>query len=244
MVKSELIQLSPEALHSIDIFRSLSYDDRKALVARFTARRYAPGQQIISYHDSSRHVFFVISGRVRATIYSLSGKEITLQDLEAGQMFGELAAIDGLLRSAHVIALTEVMIAGLSAEDFWLALRAYPQVCEAILKRLTAMVRSMSERVFEYSALHVKDRIHCELLRLARARGQEGHAAVITPAPTHSEIASRIGTHREAVTRELNALKQAGLISKRGNSLVICDVDRLLNLVSGALGQPPYSPQM
>jgi len=239
MVKPELIQLSPEALRSIDIFRSLSYDDRKALAVRFTARRYAPCQQIISYHDSTRNVFFVISGRVRATIYSLSGKEVALQDLEAGQMFGELAAIDDLPRSAHVIAVTDVMIAGLSAEDFWMVLRTYPQVAEAILKRLTAMVRSMSERVFEYSALHVKDRIHCELLRLARAHGQEGNVAVIAPAPTHTEIASRIGTHREAVTRELNALKQAGLISKRGNSLVICDVDRLVKLVNDALGQLP-----
>ena len=237
MVKPESILLSPEAVRSIDIFRSLSYDDRKALAARFNTRRYAPGQPIITCHESTRNVFFVVSGRVRATIYSLAGKEVALQDLGAGQMFGELAAIDGLPRSAHVIALTDVMIAGLSAEDFWMTLRTYPPVAEAILKRLTAMVRSISERVFEYAALHVKNRIHCELLRLARAQAQEGQVAVITPAPTHTEIANRIGTHREAVTRELNALKQAGLISKQGGSLVISDVEQLIKLVNEALGQ-------
>jgi CRP-like cAMP-binding protein len=129
------------------------------------------------------------------------------------------------------------LIASLSADEFWQVLRDYPIVAEATLKRLTKQLRILSERVFEFSALTVKNRIHAELLRLARDHSRGANKAAISPVPTHAEIASRVSTHREAVTRELNDLTRAGLIERRHGVLIIRDVEHLARMVEEVRGQ-------
>lgn len=198
-------------------------------------RRYGPNEQIVGYQEENRDVFFVVSGRVRVTLFSASGKEVTFRDLNAGEMFGELAAIDGQPRSANVIALTDSLIASLSGEAFWQVLREQPEVAAVTLKRLVANVRDLSERVFEFSTLTVNNRIHAELLRLAQAHRRDEEHAIIAPAPTHAEIASRVSTHREAVTRELSRLAQAGVIERRPGKLLVLDVRRLRHMVENVL---------
>lgn len=197
---------------------------------------YARDQLIIGHQDESSDVFFIVSGSVRVTVYSPAGKEVTFRDLGAGEIFGELAAIDGKPRSAAVVALSNCTIASLTAQQFGRALHDHPDFAKVTLKRLAETVRSLSERVFEVSALSVRNRIHAELLRLARANMLTENSATISPAPTHSAIASRISTHREAVTRELSKLSKSGLIERQGNKIVVKDVRRLSNLVEDFLG--------
>ena len=226
-----------ETLGGIELFENLPAHDLKALASRCLWRRYTADQQIVGHMDQTRDVFFIVEGSVRAIIYSLAGKEITFRDISAGDMFGEFSAIDGQPRSAHIIALTDSLTASMSADEFWRALRDYPIVAEATLKRLTKQLRALSERVFEFSALTVKNRIHAELLRLARDHLRGENAAAISPVPTHAEIASRVSTHREAVTRELNDLTRAGLIERRHGVLIIRDVEHLARMVEEVRGQ-------
>ena len=224
-------------LSGIEAFRSLSTDDRETLAGRCDGRRYAANQQIISHSDSSTDVYFVASGKVRATIYSPSGKEVTFRDLEAGQTFGDLSAIDGKPRSANVVALADSLIVSMPATVFWDALQRYPEFCAITLKELTSLVRLLCERVVEFSTLGVKNRIHAELLRLAQKHMQDDNIAAISPVPTHADIASRLSTHREAVTRELNHLAQTGVIERRSGMLVISDVAKLTRMVQEVRGQ-------
>ena len=128
------------------------------------------------------------------------------------------------------------MIGSVSAETFRSILEEYPTVSMALLTRLTNTVRALSERIFEFSTLAVKNRIHSELLRLAREGQRDGNVARISPAPTHADIASRISTHREAVTRELNELTKSGLISRDGRTLIISDLAELERLVHDVTG--------
>ena len=81
----------------------------------------------------------------------------------------------------------------------------------AVLTQLVKRTRTVTRRVYEFSTLHVDNRIQAEVLRLATLAGREGKGARIVPAPTHVEIASRVSTHREAVTRELNRLNSSPL---------------------------------
>ena len=224
-------------LSGIEIFRSLSAADREALAGRCESRRYAANQQIISYTDSSTDVYFIVSGQVRATIYSSSGKEVAFRDIEAGEMFGDLSAIDGEPRSANVVALTDSLIVSMSTQVFWDTLQRYPAVCAVVLKALTKMVRGLCERVVEFSTLGVKNRIHAELLRLANKHMQDENSAVISPVPTHADIASRVSTTREAVTREMSHLAQIGVIERRSGELVISDVARLTRMVQEVRGE-------
>jgi CRP-like cAMP-binding protein len=161
---------------------------------------------ILGYQDDGREVFFIIGGRVRVTFFSKCGREVSFRDLPAGEMFGELSAIDGLPRSCTVVALADTMVAIMSASVLWDLLREHESVNACLLRRLTRLVRALSERVVEFSTLTVRKRIQVELLRLAREAAPGQKSAVISPAPTHAEFASRVSTHREAVTRGLGEL--------------------------------------
>ena len=116
-------------------------------------------------------------------------------------------------------------------------LQSEPGLAQALLPRLVKTIRALTTRVYEFSTLAVNNRIQAELLRLASFGPREGKSARIVPAPTHVEIASRVSTHREAVTRELNRLSRIGIIERRGGTLLVKDVDRLAEMVHDATGE-------
>ena len=124
-----------------------------ALSRRCQWRRYHAHQIILGYQDDSREVFFVVRGQVRVTFFSECGREVSFRDLPAGEMFGELSAIDGLPRSCTVVALTDTMVAVMTASLLWDLLRAHGSVNACILGRLTRLVRSLSERVINRAPL-------------------------------------------------------------------------------------------
>ena len=144
---------------------------------------------------------------------------------------------DGQPRSADVVANRDSLIASMSANVFWEVLADHPIVAATILKQLTKQIRDLTERVFEFSTLAVRNRIQAELLRLAREHAGDKDSAVISPALTHAEFASRVSTHREAVTRELNNLARAGLIEQHGRVLIIRNIGQLARLVEEVLGE-------
>jgi CRP/FNR family cyclic AMP-dependent transcriptional regulator len=220
-----------DTLRDVELFAGIPPEQLAALDRRCRFRRLARNAHVVAYQDATTDVFFVTEGRVRVTIFSAAGREVTFRDFAAGEFFGELAAIDGKPRSASVVALTQAVVAAMPAATFRDVLRQYHSVTEAILKRLAGSVRMLSERVLEFSTLAVRSRIQAELLRLARGGAGAGREAVIAPLPTHAEIASRVSTHREAVTRELNELARIGLVERRGRSLVVRDVERLEKLL-------------
>jgi CRP-like cAMP-binding protein len=219
-------------LAGIEFLRALPPDVIEALSKRCQWHRYSSNQLIVGQDDETRDVFFIVRGKVRVIVYAASGKEVSFRDLRAGQMFGELSAIDGQPRSATVIALQEALMARMPPNVFWAVMERHPQVAAAVLQHLVSLVRALSDRVFEFSTLAVKNRIHAELLRLAREASERNNGAMrISPAPTHAEIASRISTHREAVTRELNEMVRAGLVERCSGGLIIRDIERLARLV-------------
>jgi CRP-like cAMP-binding protein len=105
-----------------------------------------------------------------------------------------------------------------------------------MLLQLASLVRGLTERVIDLSTLGVQNRIHAELLRLAREAGVTGNTARIDPAPKHSDVASRVSTYREQVTRELSALVKAGILERGEHALVIRDLARLERLVEDVRG--------
>ncbi len=226
-----------DTLSGIELFKTLPRRDLEALAKRCQWRRYGAGQEIVGHQDDTKDVYFIVTGEVRVTVFSLSGKEVAFRDMRAGQSFGELAAIDGGPRSANVAALAESLIASMPAKVFWDVLHDHPEVAAAVMRHLTRLVRRLSERVFEISALAVRNRIHAELLRLARRNMEDANSAQISPAPTHADIASRVSTHREAVTREFKDLGRAGLIERQSGALVIRDVAALARMVEEILGE-------
>jgi CRP/FNR family cyclic AMP-dependent transcriptional regulator len=231
------ITQSNYSLAGVAIFAGLPRETLERIQRSCAWRRYEPGEPIVNYLDASDDVFFVAEGEVRVTIYSLAGKAVSFSDMGAGAVFGEYPAIDRGPRSASVEARTSCLVASLPAEAFRELLRTEPRVAQVLLPQLVTKIRALTTRVYEFSTLAVKNRIQAELLRLANLAPKDGKRARIAPVPTHVEIASRVATHREAVTRELNRLSRIGVIERESGALVVKDVDRLAELVHAATGE-------
>jgi CRP-like cAMP-binding protein len=235
--KLETTAPTADALAGFELFRDLASDVLATLARRCQWRHYRAGQIILGHRDDSREVFLVVRGQVRVTFFSEGGREVSFRDLAAREMFGELSAIDALPRSCTVIALTATSVAVMSASLLWELLRAHPSVNAALLRRLTRLVRSLSERVVESSTLTVRKRLQAELLRLAHETAPGQKRAVVFPAPTHAELASRVSTHREAVTRGLGELARAGIVEKRCGRLIVLDIEALAAMVKEVLSE-------
>jgi CRP-like cAMP-binding protein len=225
------------SLAGIAIFSALPFEVLETIHCRCSWRRYEAGESILAYLDQSDAVFFVAEGEVYVTIYSATGRAVSFRNLGPGSIFGEYAAIDGAPRSASVEARTLCLIASMGAPEFRNLLETEPVVSQALIRDLVKNIRSLTKRVYEFSTLAVNNRIQGELLRLARLAPKDGKSARVAPAPTHSEIASRISTHREAVTRELNRLSRIGILERQDKALIIRDVDRLAAMLHEMTGE-------
>jgi len=221
-----------EALRKIELFESLDDDAIGQVSSLVKWKQHRKGTEVIPYMAENDEIHFIASGFVRVTIFSFSGKEISYQELGPGEMFGELSAIDQLPRAANVITLESANIGTISRSDYWDLVDQYPGVAAATLKRLARMIRFLIDRVYQYGALDVKDRVRMEVLRLARESMSSEDAAVIPNFPTHREIANRVNTHREAVTRELNELTRIGLVEQNQRVLTVKTVAGLTELLA------------
>ncbi|MDB5810659.1 MAG: transcriptional regulator, Crp/Fnr family [Betaproteobacteria bacterium] len=201
-------------------------------------RRYPNGQRVISREAADSDVYLIIAGAVRVTSFSQSGRQVTFRDIPTGDWFGDFAAIDGLARSADIVALEDTLLAAMDAAEFRRLVHEHPAVCNQMLRRMVASVRELTERVFDLSTLGVQNRVHAELLRLARAAGVKANVARIDPAPKHTDIASQVSTYREQVTREISTMAKQGLVERAGNALLIPDVARLVRIVADVRRSP------
>jgi len=224
------------ALRQIALFAGLSEQRLDQLAQQCLWHSVAAGKPLLLRAEQQGEVFLLVSGRVRVTTYSANGRQVTFRDSEAGEHFGDIAAIDGGPRSADVVTLEPCVVASLDRTAFLALLRDEPLVAERVMQRLAALVRQLSERVIDLSTLGVQNRLHAELLRLARGAGFDGNQARLEPAPRHAALASQISTNREQVTRELNALVRSGVLRKDGRALVLEDAGRLERMVAQVRG--------
>jgi CRP/FNR family transcriptional regulator, cyclic AMP receptor protein len=223
-----------ETLARIPLFRSLSADAIEKLNTRCSWRRVTSGQWLLDYQDASSNVYFVVSGAVRVVIQS-AGREVLLRQINAGEFFGELAAIDHVPRSSGIVAMMDVTIACMSAAAFRDLVHAHPDVCDQLLALLASQIRMLANRVNEFTTLHVRRRIYAELLRLSRPKPSNKSCTIISPPPVHTEIAVRVSTRRQAVAREFKALDRGRPIERRRGAIALTDVDRLRRLTNEAI---------
>ena len=223
-----------ETLARITLFRSLDPAKIELLDTQCTWHRATRNQWIIDYQDTSNDVFFVVSGTLRVKIQSVSGCEVLLREINAGEFFGEIAAIDNQPRSSGILAITDVTFARMPASVFRTAVHEHPDVCDQLLEQLAGYVRTISNRVTEYTTLDARHRIYAELLRLSRPESAMPKRAVVSPPPVHADLAARVSIRRESVTRELKALERAGLIEKRRGALVLTDTEQLRKMIAEA----------
>jgi len=229
------ISVSVDAFQKIPLLDGLALEAVAAIARACTWHRYARGEFVITHLASDRDVYFVCRGRVSVTAVSARGREVKYRDIGPGEWFGDLAALDGLRRAANVVAIQETDIAAMSPTAFRRLLLQHPPASDRMFVRLALSVREMTDRVFALSTLGVENRVHAEVLRLARTAGVVRNRARIEPPPTHEELAHQVSTDRSEVTRALSRMVKAGLLEiERRRAMLVLDVDALAALVDDA----------
>lgn len=221
----------PSSLDNVRLLADLTTAERDQVAKACRWRRYTAGEQIIDNQSDTRDVFFVVKGLVRVVNYSASGREVAFNEVAEGGFFGELAAIDAAPRSANVMARDDTVTAALPPETFIRIATTHPKLALAVMKGLTSLLRTATDRIMDLSTLGANNRVHAELLRLARTVSPDGETAVIKPIPHHSDIASRVSTTRETVARVFSDLAKSGIVKRERDALVVIDLDQLEEMV-------------
>ncbi|MEM9146923.1 MAG: Crp/Fnr family transcriptional regulator [Pseudomonadota bacterium] len=196
-----------------------------ALAAEWSEAVYPPRAPIIGDADAGGDVFFILAGRVRASTFTGTGREVKFADLGPGACVGEIAAIDGGARSTNVTAITETRVARITVTRFNRLIDTNTDVMRAFLTYLARRVRVLSRRLLDITTMSARERLVAELL--ARTRETGGDRGVIDPLPTQQELADAIFGQREAVGRDLSRLRRLGLTQREGRRLTILSLSGL-----------------
>ncbi len=210
-------RIAATALARVETFANLPASVLERLASTLKTQRFDKGTTVVRHNDDGRDLYVIISGAVRVSLVGSTGRSLTYQVLPAGEMFGEVAAVDGDGRSANVIAEEECVLGSLSSQAFLELAGSSPEFALVILKRLARLNRRLTSRLFEYHTYDVRGRVYLELLRLTEAGPDE--AITITD----RDMASRVGTTRENVSRIHGSLREAGLIVRDKSRLTVAD---------------------
>ncbi|MBB4039526.1 CRP-like cAMP-binding protein [Microvirga flocculans] len=207
-------------LAGIKLFKGLEID-LAPFEARAKWRRFDPDEVLVDFDEPSTDVYFLLSGEVRVLMRTASGKEVILYEMKPGDLFGELAALDGVPRSANVTALTRGEACVMPASVFKELLFSHQPVAERLFCLMASRIRELNARFMEQTVLDLRHRLYSELLRLSTPRQDKSGERVITPPPFHHIVAARIGCRREQITREFTMLTQEGLIERTRGALIL-----------------------
>ncbi|EFL89357.1 Crp/Fnr family transcriptional regulator [Ahrensia sp. R2A130] len=225
-----------ESLKAFPVFAGLSDEECARIDSQCSWRTYEPRAIILDHNEPSTDVRFILFGSVRIVVRMMEGREVIFNDFGEGRFFGELSAIDDGARSANVTAVTRARICIMPQSVFRQVCTDHSLVSMEVMKHLAGMVRMLSERLSEFSFLKAKHRLFAELLRLSRERKgavAEGvQQRIISPAPVQSDIADRISSRREIVSREMKELERQAILERTRGGLVILDPDKLGRLAA------------
>jgi len=211
-----------ELLRTVPIFTDLSEADLDKLAGLTTRKRYPKDGVVFFENEAGDTLFMVGAGRVKVTILGDDGREIILSVLGPGEFFGEMALLDNEPRSATTIAVEDSELVSLSRADFEGVLSHNPGIMASLIKVLTARLRHANHQISTLALLDVYGRVARVIVELGRDEGKRLKDGRITfQRPTHQEIANRIGTTRETVTRMLKDLQRQSLIKVTGKEIVL-----------------------
>jgi CRP/FNR family transcriptional regulator, cyclic AMP receptor protein len=220
--------LSPAQKHrflsEIPFFEGFIQSDIARLAARVVERRFDDRQTIFRRGEPGSSMMAVVEGRVRISIASAAGRELLLGVVEPGQIFGELALLDGGPRSADVSALGACLLLSLDRRDFLSVVQQSPDTAIRLAEMVCGRLRAANDQLEAVALLSVPAR----LARLLLAHEAMARNAVRADAAlSQGDLGQRIGACRQKVNLYLGRWLAEGALARHGPALVIRDRDRL-----------------
>ncbi len=223
-----------EMLGKTALFGALDPDERRSVALEMREVQYDSGQIVFGRGDPGRDIYLVANGRVRLSVLTPEGRELSFAHAETGQIFGEIAVLDGGLRTADATAVTKVVAQTLSKGALMRLVETRALVRESVIRFLCNRVREADQQLEGIALYPIEVRLARFFLAAARQKGgAEPGARVTLDLPiSQSELALLIGASRPKVNAALALLEDGGAI-ERNDKMLICDIDEL-EVIAGA----------
>jgi CRP/FNR family transcriptional regulator, cyclic AMP receptor protein len=221
-----------QLLGDCTLFGGLSAEERAAVIALARIRTFSAGETIFIIGSPGDQMMALLNGTIRISVPSSEGKELLLAIIQPGEVFGELALLDGKERSADAVAETACMVAILDRRDILSFFERNPSAWPNLVKVLCQRLRRTDQVFAEVALLELPVRLAKTMLRVA-----EIHSALPAPATIHfsqRELANMVGGSRESVNKCLRNWQRTGLVRMSEGSIVITDRGALESIADAA----------
>ena len=218
------------------LFRELPAGVIERLASYMKSRKVARGKEIFAKGDPGTGLFGVLSGSVKISVASAEGKDIVLNIIQQGEIFGEIALLDGHPRTADASAIADCELATIERREFLQFLRTQPDVMLKFVEILCARLRRTSEQVQDLTFLNLPTRLAKALLRLT---GDDPSAPRKTVTITQREISQIIGMSRESTNKQLREWEKRGWIRLERGGLAILAPQKLAEIAEEGLDFDP-----
>jgi CRP/FNR family transcriptional regulator, cyclic AMP receptor protein len=213
-------------LRNVPIFSELEEKDLLRVVKLGTRQKYKKGNIVVLEQESGAALFVIITGKVKVVRMDEDGREVILSMFGPGEFFGEMSLLDGLTRSASVVATVKSELFMIHRRDFLELLHEFPTVTISLLAELAMRLRKADMQIKSLSLKDAEGRVANVMLMLADDVGIFRKGKVeIDDIPLQQDIANMAGTSRETVSRMIHSFIESGEVQMKGNKLVISDYE-------------------
>jgi CRP-like cAMP-binding protein len=227
MTPADPVQL----LARVPLFSELATGELDRISRVAVPRSFPAGVRVFHEGDRSDACYLVRSGDLRVTREHPDGRAIALATLGPGDLFGELAMLDGEARSASVETLSDVELLALPAADVRRLLAEHPEISVKLIAALTRRLRETNERVARQSFQTVPSRVAGVLTQLIAEEAGAGGRQGVTIRMTQADLAQLAGTSRESVSRFLATLERAGVVRVGRGRVTVIEPRRLRSYI-------------
>lgn len=215
-------------LASHPLFGQLEPEERDRLVTYMRLARFAPRTVLFRKGDPGSNMMVVLRGRVKVCTHSEEGKELVFNIINPGEVFGEIALLDGADRTADAVTLDESELLVLERRDFIPFLNKHPEACLRLLSVLCKRLRQTSELLEEALFLEGPSRLAKRLVHLAETFGKPtAHGTRIDMRLSQQQLGNLVGMSRESMNKQLGQWRREGLIRLEDGYITISDLDAL-----------------
>jgi CRP/FNR family transcriptional regulator, cyclic AMP receptor protein len=226
MIDAKNVAQARSVLERCPLFAAIEEGRRRDLAAKAMPRSFAAGRPICRIGEPGLSMMVVISGTVRISLPSMEGKEVILADLSPGEIFGEIAVLDGKPRSANATAVTRCELLVLERRNVIPFFETNSAACLKLMEILCARIRRSDERMADIAFFDLPTRLAKLLLKNAAT-----HRGVMKLSFSQKELAKMAAASREQINRCLRDWQRRGIVDLSDGWTIILKADELRRFV-------------